>query len=268
MALTKGSGPFGERPAGVFNFERKGPAHVLYFEDSPRRVRVEFGGETLADSRRVKLLHETGLLPVYYFPDEDIRADWLEPTEHRTRCPFKGEARYWSVRTAKRVAENAVWGYPEPLEHAPPIAGYRAFYWDRMDAWYEEDERVFGHPRDPYHRIDVLDTHRRVRVVVGGEVVAETERPRVLFESGLPPRFYVPVADVRERFLEPSDTTTRCAYKGLATYRSVLVGETRVKDALWSYAEPAPEAARIAGYVCFYSEKVDVDVDDEKLPRA
>lgn len=267
MALTKGSGPFGERPAGVFNFERKGPAHVLYFEDSPRRVRVEFGGETVADSRCVKLLHETGLLPVYYFPEDDVRTELLELTDHATHCPFKGQARYWTLRTPQHTAENAVWGYPEPLEHAPPIAGHCAFYWDKMDAWYEEDERVFGHPRDPYHRIDVLDARRRVRVTVGGEIVAETERPRVLFESSLPPRFYIPAADVRARFLEPSDTTTRCAYKGLATYRSVRAGATVVRDAAWTYAEPAPEAARIAGYLCFYSEKIDVEVDGETLPR-
>lgn len=267
MALTQGSGPFGPRPAGVFNFERQGPAHVLYFEDSPRRVRVEFGGEILADSRRVKLLHETGLLPVYYFPKDDLQADLLEPSDYQTHCPFKGAARYWTVRTAKRAAENAVWGYPEPLEHAPPIADYRAFYWDRMDAWYEEEERVHGHPRDPYHRIDVLDTRRRVRVLAAGQVIAETERPRVLFESSLPPRFYVPPADVRTRYLEPSDTTTRCAYKGLASYHSLRAGETLVKDAAWTYLHPAPEAARIAGYFCFYPERVEVEVDGQPLAR-
>jgi uncharacterized protein (DUF427 family) len=84
MALTRGSGPFGEHPRGVFNFTREGPAHVLYWEDSPRRVRVMFGGEIVADTRHAKLLHETGLLPVYYFPEQDVRKDLLEPTDHQT----------------------------------------------------------------------------------------------------------------------------------------------------------------------------------------
>lgn len=265
MALTKGMGPFGERPAGVFNFERKGPAHVLYFEPTPKRVRVELGGEIVADSRGVHLLHETGLLPVYYFPEDDIRQELLETTDHRTHCPFKGAARYWSVRVGDRTAENALWGYPEPLEHSPPIAGYRAFYWDRMDAWYEEDERVFGHARDPYHRVDVLESSQHVRVVVDGQLIAETQRPLVLFESSLPPRYYIPPSDVKQHLLEPSDTTTRCAYKGRATYRSLEAGGAKGKDVAWLYDEPNPEAERIAGYLCFYSEKVGLEVDGKPV---
>ena len=132
MALAKGTGPFGERSGGTFNFEVKPPkGHALYFEDSPKRVRAVFNGETVAASRRVKILHETGYLPVYYFPEEDLRGDLLEPSDHTTHCPFKGDASYWSVRVGDRVAENAVWSYPEPLKTAPPIAGYAAFYWDK-----------------------------------------------------------------------------------------------------------------------------------------
>ena len=134
MALTKETGPFGERRGGTFNFDTSVlKAHTLYFEDCPKRVRAVFNGETVADSRRVKLLHETGHLPVYYFPEEDLRHDLLEPSDHTTHCPFKGDASYWSVRVGDRVAENAVWSYPEPLESAPPLAGYAAFYWDKMD---------------------------------------------------------------------------------------------------------------------------------------
>ncbi len=91
------------------------------------------GGETVADSRRVKLLHEAGLLPVYYFPEEDFRMDLLEESDHTTHCPFKGDARYWSVRAQDKVAENAAWGYPEPIDSAPPLAGLIAFYWRKME---------------------------------------------------------------------------------------------------------------------------------------
>ena len=144
MTLTIGTGPFGDQGDKSFNFEVRAPSdHLLYFEDSPRRVRVVFGGETVADSRRAKLLHEAGLLPVYYFPIEDVRMELLEESDHTTHCPYKGDASYWSVRAGVRVAENAVWSYLEPIDSAPPIAGYLAFYWRKMDHWYEEDEEVF-----------------------------------------------------------------------------------------------------------------------------
>ncbi|MDQ3973500.1 MAG: DUF427 domain-containing protein, partial [Actinomycetota bacterium] len=165
MSLTMGSGPFGSHPAGVFNFTVQRAGHVLYFEDWPRRVRTVFNGETVADSRRVKLLHETGLLPVYYLPEADVRMELLEPTDHATHCPFKGDAAYWTVRVGDRVAERAAWGYPEPLEDAPPLSGHLAFYWDATDAWFEEEQQIFGHPPDPYHRIDVRDSSRYVRVL-------------------------------------------------------------------------------------------------------
>ena len=134
MTLTIGTGPFGNQSSGSFNFDMGAlKPHTLYFEDSPRRVRVVFEGETVADSKRAKLMHETGLLPIYYFPQEDVRSEFLEQSDHSTHCPFKGDASYWSVKVGERVAENAAWGYPDPLEDAPPLAGYVAFYWNKME---------------------------------------------------------------------------------------------------------------------------------------
>lgn len=264
MTLTIGTGPFGDQGEKTFNFDVRAPRdHVLYFEDSPRRVRAVFGGETVADSRSVKLLHEKGHLPVYYFPVEDVRMDLLEETDHTTHCPHKGDASYWSVRAGEKVAENAVWGYPEPIEDAPPLAGYLAFYWNKMDHWYEEDEEVFVHPRDPYHRIDVLQSSRHVEVTVNGEVVAESWRPKILFETGLPPRYYLPPEDVREEALHPSEKTTQCPYKGVASYYSVEAGGERVEDLVWYYPDPIPEAPKIKGLLCFFNEKVDLRVDGE-----
>jgi uncharacterized protein (DUF427 family) len=267
VTLTIGTGPFGKE-GGAFNFDTSVlRAHTLYFEDSPRRVRATLGGETVADSRSVKLLHETGLLPVYYFPEEDVREGLLEASDHTTHCPFKGDAAYWSVRVGDRVAENAVWGYPEPLEEAPPLAGYRAFYWRAMDRWYEEDEEVFVHPRDPYHRVDVLQSSRHVKVSLGGEVVAESGRPKVLFETGLPPRYYLPPEDVRTEFLTPTEKETRCPYKGLASYWTVEAGGERFEDVVWGYGDPIPEAAKIRDHLCFFNEKADLVVDGELQER-
>src|SRR5918997_1670437 len=222
MTLTIGTGPFGDQGDKTFNFEVRPPGdHVLFFEDSPRRVRVMFGGETVADSRRVKLVHEQGHLPVYYFPRDDVRMDLLEATDHTTHCPAKGDAVYWSGRGGDGFVENPVWASPEPIDSAPPLDDYLAFYWKKMDHWYEEDEEVFVHPRDPYHRIDVLQSSRHLKVRVNGEVVAETERPKILFETGLPSRYYIPPEDVRMDLLEGSEKTTRCPYKGVASYYSV-----------------------------------------------
>src|SRR6476646_10494165 len=121
MTLTVGTGPFGRQRAGSFNFTVPREHGVIYFEDSPRRIRARFGGETIVDSRRAKLLHEQNHLPICYFPVDDVRMDLLEPTDHSTRCPFKGQASYWSVRVGDAVAENAAWSYPDPIEDAPPL---------------------------------------------------------------------------------------------------------------------------------------------------
>ncbi|MBA2529215.1 MAG: DUF427 domain-containing protein [Euzebyales bacterium] len=259
MALTMGTGPFGPDAAGTFNFTRQGPAHVLYFEPVAKRIRTRLGEATVADSEATMLLHETGLPPVYYFPLADVRQDLLEATGHTSHCPFKGDATYWTVRVAGRTAENAVWGYPQPLDSAPPIRGYVAFYTDRMDAWLEEDEQVHGQPRDPYHRVEVLDASRRVRVSAAGQVIAESGRPKLLLETGLPPRLYLPAEDARAGVLVPSDTHTTCPYKGLASYWSAQVDGTLVDDAAWGYPRPLPMAVPVAGHVCFDDSKVEVE---------
>jgi uncharacterized protein (DUF427 family) len=259
MALTVGTGPFGQHPGG--NFNRDMPEHkgLIYFEDQPRRIRAMFNGETVVDSTHAKMLHEHGHLPLYYFPEDEVRTDLLEATDHHTRCPWKGEASYWSLRVGDRLAENAVWGYPEPLDGAPPLAGYRAFYWDKMDEWLEEDEPAIVHARDPYHRTDVLESSRHVQASVGGDVVAESTRTLVVYETGLPPRWYFPPDDVNRELFADSDTHTGCAYKGFASYWSVG-GE---EDVAWYYPEPTRDFQRIAGRIAFFNERVDLEVDGE-----
>jgi uncharacterized protein (DUF427 family) len=249
---------------------RRSGEHLVFTEPAPKRVRVRFGGEWIADSRRALLLHETGHTPVYYFPRDDVRMDLLRPSEHRTHCPYKGDAAYWHARVGDRVAEDAVWAYPDPLEEQRVLKDYVAFYWDRMDQWFEEDDEVFVHPKDPYKRIDVLHSSRHVRVMLGGEVVAESHRARLLFETGLPVRYYLPQTDVRLDLLEPSDQITRCPYKGEARYWSVRVGDRVFKDICWSYPYPNPEVARIQGLLCFFNERVEelwVDGEREEAPK-
>jgi uncharacterized protein (DUF427 family) len=263
VSLTVGTGPFGHRPAGTFNFELPRVKGLIYFEDSPRRIRARLGGETVVDSRRAKLLHEHGHLPIYYFPREDVRMDLLSPSDKRTHCPYKGDASYWSVQAGGKAAENAVWGYPEPLPDAPPLAGYLAFYWNTMDEWLEEDEPAIVHARDPYHRVDVLSTSRHVRVSVNGEVAAESRRALALFETGLPTRWYFPRDDVRLELLVSSDTRTGCAYKGFACYWSLADED----DLVWSYPDPQPEVERIRDHMAFFDERVDVEVDGEPQER-
>jgi uncharacterized protein (DUF427 family) len=267
MSLTVGTGPFGQRPGGSFNFELPRRKGIIYFDNEPRRIRAIFEGETVVDSRRAKLLHEQGHLPIYYFPQDEVRMELLEPTDHSSHCPFKGDAAYWSVRVGDRVAENAVWSYPEPIADAPPLRGYLAFYWNKMDQWYEEDEPAIVHPRDPYHRVDILETSRPVRVSVNGETVAQSTRAKVLYETGLPARWYFPLEDVRGDLLEDSETQTGCAYKGFASYKSVRAGGELQDDVAWFYPEPRREAEPIRGLLAFFNERVDLEVDGELQER-
>ncbi len=150
----------------------------------------------------------------------------------------------------------------------PDLRGYVAFVWDAMEAWFEEEEEVFKHARDPYKRIDCLPSRRQVRVILGGEVVADTDRPILLYETGYLARYYIPRLDVRMDLLKESSTVTRCPYKGLAHYHSVQVGGQLYEDIVWYYPHATTESAPIAGgYLCFYDERVDrVEVDGEVNP--
>jgi uncharacterized protein (DUF427 family) len=260
MALMAGSGPFGPRPAGTFNFEVDAPRRQLYLEPSPRRIRVVVADQVIADSTAARLLHETGLVPVYYLPLEDVRPGVLAPSDLRTHCPFKGDAAYFDVRVGDEVRDDAVWTYPDPIPGCPPLAGLVAFAAGAVDAVYEESERVVGHPRDPYHRVDVIPSDRRVTVRFGGEVVATSDRPLLLFETGLPVRTYLPAEDVRSEFLAPSDTATVCPYKGrTGRYHTLTVGERRAVDAVWVYEDPRPAAAAIRGLLAFDHDQVEVE---------
>ena len=244
------------------------PDYKVTLEQSPRRVRVRFNGDTIADSTNAHLLFETRHLPVYYFPRGDVRMDLLTPTEHHTFCPYKGTASYWTIRVGDRVSENAAWGYPEPYGEVAAISDFVAFYWDRVDHWYEEDEEIFVHARDPYKRVDAIASFRHVQVILGGEIVADTRQARFLFETRLPTRYYIPPEDVRMDMLVPSDKVTACPYKGKARYWSARIGDREFPDIVWGYSEPISECPKIKGYLCFFNELVDeIRVDGAVVPR-
>jgi uncharacterized protein (DUF427 family) len=264
MSLTFSAGPLSGHPPKTVNYRIEGPAHKLLMQEFPRRIRATFGGQTVVDTTRAVLLHETGLPPQVYVPIDDIRADLIQPTDHHTYCPFKGTASYWTVKTDGQQAENAIWSYPEPNAEAAWLKGYAGFYWDAMDEWYDEDERLDGHLRDPYHRVDVRRSSRPVRVVLKdtGTVLAETTRPLLLSETGLPNRFYIPAADVRQDLLEPTDTNTHCPYKGTASYWSVKTDGHKLTDAVWSYPQAEGDSAAVRGYLSFLHDDLTVDVGE------
>jgi uncharacterized protein (DUF427 family) len=236
---------------------------TVRIESCPRWVRAFFGGRPIADSKRVLLVFEPRRLPVYYFPLEDVRTDLLRPSGRDSALVR------WTLASGDRTVDNVGWSYRHPDAAHAQLRDHIAFYWDRLDAWFEEDQEVFAHPRSPHHRVDALPSSRHVKVVVDGETVAETRRPHLLFETGLPTRYYIPRTDVRLDLLEESATTTQCPYKGRAVYWSVRAGGTVHRDLVWSYPFPIPECPKIEQLLAFFNEKVDLYVDGllQERPR-
>lgn len=259
MSLTLGSGPLTGRAADS-NYTFRSPAHKILFEADGRRLRALVGDTVVLDTTGAHLLHETGIAPVVYVPLQDFDAALLERTATRTHCPFKGDASYWSLRVGDAVLEDVVWAYEEPVEGAGWLRGYASLYFDRVDAWMVEDETLPGRLRDPYHRVDVHQSSRPVRVSVGDDVVAQCARPVLLFETSAPVRAYIPRRDVVAGHLAPSPTRTSCPYKGDATTWHVHAGGRRFPDAAWSYELPLAEAMKIAGHVCFAADGIAVDI--------
>ncbi len=228
-------------------------------------VRAYLGGVTVADTRKALLVWESPYFPHYYFPESDVRTDLLVPTGETRRSPSRGEAEIFTVKTEDREAVGAAWTYADsPIE---ALRGYYRFDWKAMDAWFEEDEEVFVHPRDPYKRVDTLQSSRHVEIVVDGLKIADSHGPTLLFETGLPTRYYLPEDDVRMDLLTPTDTLTSCPYKGEASYWTLDTGTQLHRDIVWSYPRPVHESAKIAGLLSFYNERVDVYVDGDLMER-
>jgi uncharacterized protein (DUF427 family) len=225
MSLTTGRGPLSTRPAG--RFTAPVPQGVAYVEPLRRRVRALKGADTVIDSERALLVHRPGQSPSYAIPEADVHG--------------------------------------VPSDPDPDAPGYVRVAWDAADAWLEEDEPVIGHPRNPYHRIDSLRSHRRLRVEAAGVTLVETDQTIAVFETALEPRLYVDPQFVRMDLLTPSDTHTYCPYKGTASYWTARIGDAVLEDVAWSYEEPLPESTALGGLLSFDDSRVEARHD---LPTA
>jgi len=223
------------------------------------------GGELVADTTAPLLVWEKPYYPVYYFPEADVRVDLLTATGETRRSPSRGAATLYTVATTSRKAEGAAYRHSDcPVEE---LRDHVAFTWGAMDAWFEEDEEVYVHARDPYTRVDILPSSRHIEVMVDGIKVADSHSGRFLYETGLPTRYYLPKTDVRMDLLEATDLHTECPYKGVASYYDVVVNGERRENIVWWYPFPTEESSRVAGLVSFYNEKVDIYVDGKQLER-
>lgn len=233
-------------------------------EPAPRRVRGYLGAELLFDTTAARYVWEFPYYPAYYVPLVDVRSAFLSDENHPQRVQL-GPSRLYSVVGAGQT-------HPSPArvfdaDSDSPVAGLVRFEWDPL-RWFEEDEQIYGHPRNPYARVDALRSHRHVRVELDGVLLADTHSPVLLFETGLPTRYYIDPTDVAFEHLEATTTQSLCPYKGVTSgYWSVRVGETLHPDLAWTYHYPLPAVAPIAGLVAFYNEKLDLNVDGVALPR-
>ena len=233
-------------------------SHDIRVEHSRKRVRILLAGELVADTTAPLLVWEVPYYPTYYIPDGDVVAK-LVPAGG-TSDPRLGEAELFTVQVpGGTAADRAARKYP--ASPARQLHNAVRFDWDAMSEWLEEDEPVYTHARDPHTRVDILASSRHVRVELDGVTVADSRSPRILFETGLPPRYYLPLSDIRTDLLRPSGTSTHCPYKGTAGYWSVDTGQALHEDVVWIYRAPLPESQKIAGLAAFYDEKVDVFVD-------
>lgn len=232
-------------------------------ETGSKRVRVMVDGEIVADTTRPLLVWEKPFYPTYYIPTGDVRDGLLVPAGATRESKALGTGTLFNVKTADGERAGAALGY----EDSTAVGGHIRLDWHAMDAWFEEDEEVFVHPRNPYTRVDALDSSRHVTVAVNGVAVADTRHPTVLFETGLPVRYYIPKVDVQMAMLTPTATVTHCPYKGTAEYWTVEAGGEQFPDYAWSYRAPVRESINIAGMVSFYNEKVDISVDGEPQDR-
>ncbi|MDN0200112.1 DUF427 domain-containing protein [Streptomyces sp. S.PNR 29] len=240
----------------------------LLWEPSDRWVRGRKADVTVVDSRHPVLVWEPGLpVPQYAFPREEVREDLLRPAKSPRRGTHAGSQIFYDLEVHGELLENAAWTFP-----ADDLAGHIAFEWFRrwghsLDHWYEEEEEIFVHPRDPHKRVDAMPSSRHVRVEIAGTVVADTRRPALLFETALPTRYYIPAEDVRLDLFEPTGHSTQCPYKGTARYWTWRGGGDVPPNIVWSYPDPLPAVAAVRGLLAFFNEAVDITVDGERRER-
>ncbi len=234
-------------------------------EPAPRRVRGYLAGRTVFDTVRAMYVWESPRYPQYYIPLADIDASVLRDEDHPQRLRLGPARRYGLHVDAPEVNRPGVVRiYGDDATEG--VAGAARFEWDALDAWYEEEEQVFVHPRNPYTRVDALRASRHVVVELGGVVLAESHAPVLVFETGLPTRYYVDRSCVDFSRLVPNTTRTACPYKGRTSEGwDAHAGGMVVPDAAWTYAFTTAALQPIAGLVAFLNEHTDVTVDGRRL---
>ena len=261
MGLAWQQGPLAAGSVGRFLSAQPLPPRLLYAEPLRRRMRVRLADRWIADSEDVILLHEPGRYPVAYFPRGDIEAGILLAEDRLTQHQDLGDTQWFTAKVSEREATHAAWQHTALPPHASVLDGRLAFAWRAMDAFHEEDERIVGHAADAYHRIDIRSTSRHLVVRDGDQVIADTQRPLALYESGFAPRWYVPREDIDESVLKLVEMQTFCPYKGICSYYDI--GSR--KRAAWSYLNAWREVARVTNLVSFEPDKIDVHLDGNRL---
>ncbi len=241
------------------------PVEVNHVESVPRRVRAFLAGRAVFDTTDARYVWENPSYPQFYIPLADVDADALvdEGTSVETS---RGDAKRYGIRVGDVDRPSAATVLT--AAKIDGLDGMVRFSWSAFDAWFEEDERIFVHPRNPYTRVDALRSSRRLRVESKGIVLAETSSPVLCFETGLPTRYYIDRPDVDFTHLVPSATETACPYKGTTSgYWSANVERRIHPDIAWTYDFPTRELQPIAGMIAFYNEKIDLFLDGVALER-
>lgn len=240
-------------------------ATVNHMEPVPRRIRATVGAHTILDTTHAMYVWEWPNYPQYYIPVSDVDPAALVDEQHPQRLS-RGTARRHGIRAGDELRPGAARVYGE--DALPGLSGMVRFEWDSLDDWYEEDEQVFVHPRNPYTRVDSIRSTRVVRIELDGAVLAESGSPVMVFETGLPTRYYINRSEVNFDHLVPTSTQTSCPYKGTTSrYWSIRIRDTVHADLAWAYDFPTRQVQPIAGLIAFYNEKVDIHLDGELLER-
>ncbi len=208
------------------------------------------------------MVWEKEYYPTYYFPREDVRMDLLESSRQTSN-----DRQFYDVKVDDQTAEAGAWSFPDPGLDRQFLKNYITFKWNKMDHWYEEEEEIFVHARNPYVRVDAIESSRHIRVEIDGLLLAESDRPVLVFETNLPARYYLPKEDVRMDLLETTRAQTACPYKGEASYWSLNTGDEVHRNIVWAYENPYAEVAKIKGYLAFFNEKVDIYDDGELVTK-
>ncbi|KAF4553902.1 Hypothetical protein D9617_5g067770 [Elsinoe fawcettii] len=247
-------------PALARHLATKGPHKVL---STPRRIRILLGGAYIADTTSAIFVWEHPYYPQYYLPHAAFDKKYITAVKGIEVDGAK-VATLWKLSNAGKETGEVVAFEPDLKDEGAKVAGLVKVGFNSVDTWLEEDTPIYVHPKDPFKRVDIITSTRPIKISISGKIVAYTTTSHHLYETGLPVRYYIPLTAVDQTVLRPSDLRTKCPYKGEAEYYSVVVDGKESKDVVWYYTRPTIECAAIQGLVCFYNEKVEVEVDGKK----